>query len=633
MKKLILIVISIMVFLFTACDYEGTEPANSSPSIALYDQGNNISSSKTRISWYGNDLDGLELSYKWVVTTDTTITKENCINEIPQDLWAETNVMYADVSMPYVGDFFSLDSINVGTIAEPEWEIQKTVWSKFFVYAQDENNNVSFIDGKVFGRTNNPPDIPIFQSDKLGVTTSSKVKITDEKFMILKSQTSTWSPIKIKWIATDPDGGDVEIEYRYELLYKEENGEYTLVESSGDWSDNITNVTLSEQIYNEGKDGWWRLNIYARDDALVESEENAWVEFYAFAPKFEKGVLIIDRTDNGENGNYGEGSGNPDPEDVTAFYDEMMNYCGYYLDYEETDPVYDYDVWNYSDQDKYPDLEVIGNYRMVFMHNDDTFRDGTGIASLSNKKVFMEYMNVGGSFVLTGHSVHFHLFKQSDYTPPIRFKDASLTGSPFINAKDLINDYMGIYSVTTPSSYTNNSSKLDYQNADFLGVDLLPHNSALKPMRVDREKAKFVWNYTHNNNPQHQNSVYLKNDGRVMPGVQTYQGLLGALQFKYRSIYDLEPYPFNPDSMTYEVVGNDTIKYDLYCPNVDPDTGEKNPVFERTGAAGNYYKNGTFECLVLGLPLYFMDNSNNEVFDNMKYFIDDFGLENNPITK
>ena len=64
-KLLVLFAISIVSLQFFSCstDYDGKDPVNQDPIINIYDTSDITSSKKTKIQWYGNDIDGTKLNY------------------------------------------------------------------------------------------------------------------------------------------------------------------------------------------------------------------------------------------------------------------------------------------------------------------------------------------------------------------------------------------------------------------------------------------------------------------------------------------------------------------------------------------------------------------------------------------
>ncbi|MBU4485326.1 MAG: hypothetical protein KKD38_00220, partial [Candidatus Delongbacteria bacterium] len=331
MKKLLLLfALSIVALQFFSCsDYIGDDPVNQSPIINVYDTSDITSSKKTKIQWYGNDIDGTKLTYYYTVTTDTALTVGNVLDSLSIDgldsdgklNWTSTAKTYAYISMPY-GPYHSSvvykDSTIYSATGGDGVTINvpfKAVYSKFFVFGVDENGKQTERQSKIFKRTNRIPKHPMVFSSKLGLNGFDQYWMTvgaDSAQMVLRETTSFWKPFDFKWMGEDPDGPDVDLEFRWELHERTAKGEVLVVQSSG-WSMNYLSKSFDDEIFDHNPQGKYAFKVFVRDDAFEESKNHSTMNFEVFAPQFDKGIVFINDTDSTltENSSYLYFEGNP----------------------------------------------------------------------------------------------------------------------------------------------------------------------------------------------------------------------------------------------------------------------------------------------------------------------------------
>ncbi|MGD9708095.1 MAG: hypothetical protein AB7V07_10580, partial [Candidatus Delongbacteria bacterium] len=315
------------------------------PAVGIYDPPSEITDSEFKVQWYGNS-DESELSYRYCISTDTTITDTGVLSALDSTLWNTTNLNYSLISFPMVpfnSEIVFVDSTSyiIGDIT-----VQKRiVFSKFFIYCTDGFGAVSEVKSKVFGRSNNIPSFPRIFSSKLGVNGFSSSWQTvgpDSAVLVLSHQTDNWMPIDFKWTGQDPDGSSVKLEYRWELWERERinlnDNMIAIVTSSDGWSSEYTSRSFSQEIWDHNQNGQYAFKVFVRDDAMEESSEHSTMNFQVFVPSFDKGILFIDDTDPAL---YPPASslymGNPDASWTTAHYVEMLRYAGYLPEGEAAD--------------------------------------------------------------------------------------------------------------------------------------------------------------------------------------------------------------------------------------------------------------------------------------------------------
>lgn len=717
MKRIITMIPLIALTLqFFSCstDYEGTKPANQVPVINIYDTNDITSSKKTKIQWYGNDPDGMNIKYYYTITTDTMLNVDDIRTALPVEgldddgnlNWSVTDNTYAYISMPY-GPYHSENEVvylDTATYTDPlilDPIKFKAVWSKFFVFGVDEAGNETLMQSKIFKRTNRIPKHPMVYSAKLGLNGFDKYWMTvgpDSAQMVLKAETTFWKSFDFRWMGEDPDGTDVELEFRWFLLERERISEVDYyidtVATSNGWSVNNLSVKFDDEIFNHNKQGMYAFEVQVRDDAFEESENPATINFEVFAPEFDKGILLIDDTDPTlyqPTGNLY--MGNPESAPVTAFYEELLEYAGFEPDSIAADPLkgyritrfskgteivgYDY-IWGDDDGDPAtpevitdstavyrvlydPSIRTASQYRLLIIASDDRGNlNGVDFAGqppyTGYNQILSQFLDVGGNVFIVGPSVLMGKLYASPnqlpinkYLEPFRIVfDGIAPALQGLSAstETFFNDYFGMYSITFPEQKTyftgNSTGQLcsDHyltDNYDFIGSSVYEHISdeMIKPLRIDSNRVKLAWwNRAIGTRTQ---DLALKDGGTVFTGVPSFEAYKGEVVYRYQSIYDLE----NKDSnYSYEINGTDTLKHFLWNWNYVTDTlhisdGSPVPVLRRSGSVGTRYiaEGDVFRTAFFSFPLYFLDNSENQVSDMFKAMIDWFDINNDGGTK
>lgn len=719
MKKILLLfVMSVLSLQFFSCetDYDGDKPVNQTPDINILETSDGnltdiTSSKKTKVQWYSNDPDGAKTIYYYVVTTDTSLVSEQGLegktyvldalpadgeNEEGRKYWSSTDKTYAFVSMPY-GPYNSdvvylIDTTFTGSDGNGDGiETNfKAVWSKFFVYGVDENGATTQIHSKIFRRTNRIPKHPMVFSNKLGLNGFDKYWMTvgtDSAQMVLPSQTAFWQPYDFKWMGEDPDGPDVELEFKWELWERTDDGLVKVVESNG-WSVNYLSKSFSREIFEHNKQGKYRLIVRVRDDAFEESINPATINFEVFAPEFDKGVLLIDDNDPTM---YPPPSnitmGNPDAAEVRDFYVSLLEDAGFEPAENASDPMKGYTISTFSsaiDTTGYeyvydidpttgdtldvtevpierayysPDVRELTRYNLVIIASDD--RSNARGVDFAGQPPFTGYnqylsslLDVGGNLFILGPSVLMgKLYTSPDQIPINAYKEpfrqvfdpnAQVVANISDGTKNFFNKYFGIYSMIFPEQKTyffdNSSGQLcaDHyltDNYDFVGTDVYSHvtDDNFKPLKIDSARvSKAWWDKSIGTRIQR---LALKDGGTVFTGVPTFEAYKGEVIYKYRSIYDIQP---QDENYSYEINGTDTLKHYLWNWNyvtgeIHQEDGNPVPVLRRSGSVATRFisEGSIFKTAFFGVPTYFLDNSENQVNDMFRTMIEWFDIENN----
>ena len=678
--------------LFISCetDYAGTDPENIRPYVRIaVNSDDNLTditvSGRTRVEWFGNDIDGSRLRYYYTVTTDTSLTSDNVLASLPLSAhnqygvryWTVTDRNYAMIAMPfgpynsdlvYMTDtvysyvdsvFIAADSTWVVTHLESDF---RAVWSKFFVFGVDERGGQSRIDSKIFRRTNRPPKFPMVYSQKLGLNGYDKYWMTvgpDSAQIVLEEENQNWKAFDFRWMGEDPDGLDAVLEFKWELrdrteMPEGESEDMPLIMESN-WSTDNVSVRFSKVLYDQFINGRHRFRfiVRVRDDAYEESEFPSTINFEVFAPAFNKGILFIDDTDPvffPPTSNLI--MGNPDADAARSFYISLLEYAGLDTAGTGTVPSKEYTIRRYTalegEDQIFLGLRELCNYELVIIVSDDR-SNKRGVDFNTHNKFFAEYLQTGGSMFIIGPSVLYGRdYSSPDQLPinrysfPYRYIFDGLTvmgQSLNPSSERFLREYFGIYSMTFPESktyFTENSPNQPCNdhfltdNYDFIGVDIAPHISdhMIRPLRIDSVKVNKAWFDLVQG--ERIRRLSLKDNGTVFTGIPTIEVEKGEVVYIYRSIYDL---PREGD-YALNINGTDTLRH--YLKNTNYVTGEvHSSVLRRHGAVATRYISDQYHyrTAFFGMPLYFMDNSSGYVKDMFKSMIEWFSQGKNRRTE
>jgi hypothetical protein len=656
------------------------------PLVSITEPFSNLTNSSTKVQWYGNSNDSTNLTYHYCVSTDTAITNSNALSVLNSSLWKTTENNYANVSFTMVPFNSSVAYVDSTTYTI------KAVYSKIFVYAIDRYGAVSDVKSFVYLRINQRPKFPMVYSSKLGVNGFSEYFHTigpDSTQMVLPAQTEYWKPFDFKWTGSDPDGYDVKLEFKWELWERTTKGNSLVCQSEG-WNANNLSVSFDDEIYNWNKQGKYSFKVYVRDDTFEQSENNATVNFEVFTPSFDKGILVLDGNDPDLTS---QGTalymGNPDAAEARNFYEGMLRSSGYAPEGEATDSLHLYrisrfeavidtvgfDYFYYDDDGDpstpevvdsllvtrglyKPDIEELVKYRLVIILSDDR-SDTKGVdfngapPYTAYTRALEVYLNAGGKVFIAGPSVLMGKYYSSPYQLPISEYKApfSCDFDGFADSAQRVKaetelffyKYFGISSMTFPEQKTyyteiTGTNTMQYSadhyladNYDFIGVEkyTMVTDPSFKNAGMDTVRVNDAW-FSVAGTGGRIRSHALKDNGTVFTGIPSFRTSAGENIYKYKSIYDLP-----------RITGNDSLSIDEngqthYLWNMNKVTGEvHSPVLQRSGtvAARYAHESGIYKTAFFGFPLYFMDNSSNQMTDMFKAMIDWFDLSTDPLGK
>jgi hypothetical protein len=672
-----------IVVLIMSCstDYDGTSPDSENPKIGFGSDDTLLTRYPVVVDWSAEIGGETELDYYYCVTTDTSVTSSSARTFIASDKWVKTKEKQALISFPAAP--FNNDSIIFK-------DSTGSVFSKMFLYARNSAGTLSPVISKLFLRSNNRPSFVRLTSDYFSLSSSMSYSYGDiyepDKKVIMPAGDQRRSYIDLSWIATDPDSL-YSLEYKCDI-YEKDSGKNDPVWTTG-WSSK-DNVMIGDGVFSQRPYGWYRFVVKVRDDALQEAERSFVLFFEVFTPSFDKGILLIDDTDPELTSlSTSVYMGNPDGTDVRNFYEEILENAGYKPEGQATDSLHLYRISRFiaeTDTVAYdylfvdddgdpstpeiadsiminiglyrPDIEELCGYRLVIIMSDDRSNlDGVNFNAnhpyTAYSTILSRYLDTGGKVFIAGPSVLMGKYYSSPYQLPVsEYKapyrylfDGSVESGQFLgaNSENFFNRYFGISAMTFPEQKTyyteiTGTNTMQYSadhyladNYDFIGVEkyTMVTDPSFKNAGMDTVRVNDAW-FSVAGTGGRIRSHALKDNGTVFTGIPSFRTSAGENIYKYKSIYDLP-----------RITGNDSLSIDEngqthYLWNMNKVTGEvHSPVLQRSGtvAARYAHESGIYKTAFFGFPLYFMDNSSNQMTDMFKAMIDWFDLSTDPLGK
>ncbi len=195
------------------------------------------------------------------------------------------------------------------------------------------------------------------------------------KRFYLEQATDWFQGIEVEFTGEDDDG--VVEEFGWAV----DGGDYNWIPSSD------TIVTIPPEAF--GSEGDHTIILNGRDDTDLTSDDPDTINVTLIKPTFDKGILVIDETQESDFQRSGGEVSQYDDSDVDSMYSSWI---------EPTE----HTNWDFGD-DGMPDREVLGQYKMVFWHGDNWYGSSADAHKIGNhKQILSEYMNVGGDFIMSG---------------------------------------------------------------------------------------------------------------------------------------------------------------------------------------------------------------------------------------
>lgn len=281
------------------------------------------------LHWDGEDTDGYVTHYKYRYVTYHVFEGDSVFKE-----WRTTDSTCQTIA------FESSDSLNL----------------QFFEVKAVDNS----------GGEDPTPAVKEFYTVKAyAPETTIESPENNQDFFVLPETNDWWQGIQIIFGSSDKDGEVVEYGYRVD-----NQGEWTWLED--------TMVVLTPDEFAMPLTGNHTIEVISKDNTGIVDPAPASVTIELFEPTFDKGILIIDETEEGT-----RTPGFTSDEEVDSFYNELFN----------PDSSVDYF------ENGLPPKNILGRYKLLVWHSDYN-HDKHYVGE--EKDYIIEYLQAGGKLVLSG---------------------------------------------------------------------------------------------------------------------------------------------------------------------------------------------------------------------------------------
>jgi len=259
-----------------------------------------------------------------------------------------------------------------------------------------------------------------------------------------------WQGIKINYSGFDEDG-EV-IEYAWSL----DNGSFV-------WTTDTT-IMLKPEDFVNGLEGKHNVKIICKDNTFLVDSVGATVTFTLVRAQFDRGILMIDDT---EENNF--------PSSARKVFNDVVT-DSMYKELFSPDTMVDYA------EDGLPRKEVLGRYRLIIWHADNP---GTRHHVYQHEDILRDYLNVGGKLLVIGWEVIKSFAYESNF--PVTFDNGSFVKEYLHISKadahqGLFGDFIAAYGLNNfPDVVVNDSL-----------ITSFPYNGKLRGIEVITEKGPFT---------------------------------------------------------------------------------------------------------------------------------------------
>jgi hypothetical protein len=387
------------------------------------------------VRWTGYDSDGLISAFQY--TDDTTGDAQTAYFAMAANPRALTDFAVSH-ALTWTTTYHNQDTIY---LRRNEGDTLTT--HIFMIRAVDNDGGLSLVKGRRFSRTNLPPNTPKVKW-ALDVTRGTDARDYQVHYVVPDTLfwgdtiTSTYGGIGFQWEGSDPDSRELNIiplTFSW-LLVNETTGDtmpYPMMDDSNrvigygrgwsPWSNSVNAVftAASARTLNSDfqLDGFYRFRVRVRDDGLTQADTSADATFFAYHPRFERQVLIVDwnkhptsaevrnfglRDDGAINGYYRDviPQGLQLAEQIRQrLYNNPLFPQMYIPDPIEVDTAWFSDKV-LSTNYRVP-YEMIRHFRWVWFINDNSPTSPPATDATEYRlKVIQDYLNVGGQVMLSG---------------------------------------------------------------------------------------------------------------------------------------------------------------------------------------------------------------------------------------
>ncbi len=305
--------------------------------------------------------------------------------------------------------------------------------------------------------------------------------------LVSTTVTDWWNGVLVIFKATDPTGLAQIVEYAWAV----DDGPWT-------WQKD-TSVFITPEKFAAPLNGIHEVKVISRNNTNLIDPVGDSISINLIIPPFNKGILIIDETDEFNNPFITLGI----PDSVTdAFYAQVFPGSA---------------SWDFKTQGM-PPREVMAQYRLVVWHADDvpTSRPHK-ISDPANIEVFTDYLKVGGKFLMSGWRILKSFAYYNNF--PFTFSSGSFVYDylhiRMVTETDILGDMSGGKGKTGVfSSFKVDSTRLAF----------FPYNGRLSQVNLIITMAGFT------------DILYSYQNDDSSPNV-TYRGRAVALRY-YGTVYD-----------------------------------------------------------------------------------------------
>lgn len=635
----VLITFAASLVLFGCAPDQGGEPKpNVAPETFILNvpPDSSIIAHDAAVFWNGSDPDGVVLGYfvrllyedlngqpQTTPWTFTSLTQKNIALYAPDDVLRLNTFQVVAVDQSGNGEYDSVQfpaNLGGGAVPEPFDDINGDgVWNSDTAEPWTDNDGDGVVDPGEYQDINEndfwdehiaenfldlgaidetPAENDYFTSNippTLTITTQppdwTGGDVTKNPIYCLEELTRIWDGLGIFWIGQDENDAIFPLFFRWELY--DENDQ--LIRKTNHWiqadfdtpfNGNVVFTThktyhqrgssfidydemepgLIEYAGNDGiivNDMSYYAVVWASDASVAVSEPDT-TEFYVIVPTFEKDILLVDETKAND---LWLGRNLFEEEEINQFYLDIIDAIPGISFNPETD-IHDFTSGNVSDA---PTKLLFSQYKTVLWFNDDKDvalkkgidYDGDFSSDVQYDELLVQYMDVGGNVILCGWQLLQAFPNVGNVTEATFF--ANHEEFQYLHIDKVVMDDEGL------------------TDGEFIGVQAYP-------ITLNRPNLLGIPDYISIDNEKvGQIGIFAQGDIPALPFVSVFHPLI---------IHE-DPYV---DQMFYTF-----------------DSKSGNPNYENPDDGSVYmYKTDTFNSVLIGFPLFLMDNTQGQVTTMMQ---------------
>jgi len=425
---LITLIISLAAIVFTACEPQrkGTEAANNPPQVFFVNippAGADFSRNPD-ISWYGTDIDGYILFYRYAVIVDSMLLA-NGIHVTPDEFAEQAADPQFDWDTLDVDLDHTRTTTTVRLHANVDFPVDSFVTQYVFVQACDDRGAMSDIIWHMYSRNNHFPNTHFRAQDEYINAVDPSSPAPGISLRWRGADSTDWGradpPLEYEWRLYGPFEEEAVIRMKIakeDCIYDPITDSFVNcrevpvldLENLPPTVANLPRPLMHSQgsnFMNDPKDVWITgtettlYNVYealdltqtsrykfifwvrARDDGYLPDPTPSFAQFWVYEAKFENSVMIVDET------GYSVAQGIWGPRDIDTVKAYFYNMLNINLGYDDFDTLYVRDVgpdhffftatrkntqgsiFPIDISKRAPELIDVLSHRVIIFHNDD----------------------------------------------------------------------------------------------------------------------------------------------------------------------------------------------------------------------------------------------------------------------